>query len=58
VILTTLLQVAVVYVPFLQGIFETMSLPLRDLGIAALLSTTLFFAVELEKWIIRRFSPD
>jgi Ca2+-transporting ATPase len=58
VILTTLLQVAVVYVPFLQGIFETMSLPLRDLGIAALLSTTLFFAVELEKWIIRRFSPE
>ena len=58
VILTTLLQVAVVYVPFLQNIFETMSLPLRDLGIAALLSTSLFFVVELQKWLIRRNSPE
>jgi Ca2+-transporting ATPase len=58
VILTTLLQVAVVYVPFLQNIFETMSLPLRDLGIAALLSTSLFFVVELQKWIIRRNAPE
>jgi len=57
VILTTLLQVVVVYVPFLQTTFKTMPLPLRDLGIAALLSTSLFFVVELQKWLIRRFSP-
>ena len=57
VILTVLLQVAVVYVPFLQTTFKTMALPLRDLGIAALLSTSLFFVVELQKWLIRRFSP-
>jgi Ca2+-transporting ATPase len=57
VVLTTILQVAVVYVPFLQTTFKTMALPLRDLGIAALLSTSLFFVVELQKWLIRRFSP-
>jgi Ca2+-transporting ATPase len=57
VILTTLLQVAVVYVPFLQATFKTIPLPLGDLGIAALISTTLFFVVELQKWLIRRFSP-
>jgi hypothetical protein len=34
-----------------------MPLPLVDLGIAALISTTLFFVVELQKWLIRRFSP-
>jgi Ca2+-transporting ATPase len=57
VILTTILQVAVVYVPFLQSTFKTMSLPLRDLGIAMLLSTSLFFVVELQKRLIRRSSP-
>ncbi len=57
VILTTLLQIAVVYVPFLQSIFETMALPVRDLGIAMLLSTSLFIVVELQKQLMRRLSP-
>jgi Ca2+-transporting ATPase len=54
VLLTIVLQMAVVYVPFLQGIFNTMALPLPDLGLVFLLSTSLFFVVEIQKWIVRR----
>jgi Ca2+-transporting ATPase len=54
VLLTTLLQLAVVYVPFLQAIFETKPLPLQDLALVFGLSTSLFIIVEFEKWLIRR----
>jgi Ca2+-transporting ATPase len=53
VLLTTVLQIAVIYVPFLQNLFETQSLPLRELLIALVLSTSLFWAVEIKKWITR-----
>lgn len=56
VLLTTVLQIAVVYVPFLQSLFNTMALSLTDLGICILLSTSLFWAVELQKWFLRRSS--
>lgn len=52
--LTTVLQIAVVYLPFLQSLFNTVSLSLTDLAICFLLSTSLFLAVELQKWFIRR----
>jgi hypothetical protein len=42
----------------MQGLFHTMSLPLRDLGIAFLVSTSLFFVVEIEKWVIRKLGKD
>jgi len=58
VALTTLLQIAVIYVPFLQGIFETAALPLMDLVIALLLSTSIFWIVELMKWVIRKKNTD
>jgi Ca2+-transporting ATPase len=51
---TLLLQLAVIYVPFLQRFFETQPLPLRDLAISLGLSTLLFWVVELEKVLIRR----
>jgi len=54
VLVTILLQVAVVYVPFMQEFFDTVSLPPRDLGIAFLASTSLFFVVEIQKWVFRR----
>jgi Ca2+-transporting ATPase len=54
VVFTTLLQLAAVYVPFFQDLLKTTALPLRDLGIAFLASTSLFFVVEIQKWIIRR----
>ncbi len=50
---TFILQMALIYVPFLQNVFNTVALPLRDLGIALVLSTLVFFAVEIEKWIRR-----
>jgi Ca2+-transporting ATPase len=58
VALTILLQIAVIYVPFLQGIFETAALPLTDLVISLLLSTSIFWVVELMKWIIRKKSSN
>jgi Ca2+-transporting ATPase len=54
VLLTFILQMAVVYVPFLQAIFKTVALPPVDLLISLVLSTVVFWAVELEKWFLRR----
>lgn len=54
VLLTFALQMAVVYVPFLQGLFNTVSLPPVDLAISLALSTVVFWAIELEKWWLRR----
>ncbi len=54
VLLTFALQMAVTYVPFLQDIFKTQGLSPLDLTIALLLSTVVFWGVELEKWWDRR----
>jgi len=53
VALTTLLQFTVVYIPFLQSIFNTTTLPLKELSICLGLSTFLFVVVEFQKWLIR-----
>lgn len=53
VLLTFALQMATVYIPFLNPIFHTMPLTLNQLGLCLILSTIVFFAVELEKWIKR-----
>jgi Ca2+-transporting ATPase len=52
--LTVVLQLALVYVPFLQGVFETQALPARDLILAVAASAIVFWAVELEKLNARR----
>jgi Ca2+-transporting ATPase len=54
VLLTLVLQLAVVYLPLFQGFFRTSALPGRDLGIVLLLSSAVFWWVEIEKWILRR----
>jgi Ca2+-transporting ATPase len=51
--LTLGLQLAVVYVPFLQAIFETAALTGRDLVLGLALSSLVFWGVELKKWLIR-----
>jgi Ca2+-transporting ATPase len=51
--LTFLLQLAVVYLPFLQVIFETTALTGGDLLFALGLSTVVFWGVELKKWLAR-----
>ena len=54
VLLSSVLQLAVIYVPFLQGVFGTEALAARDLGLALLLSTIAFWGLEIEKWVARR----
>jgi P-type Ca2+ transporter type 2C len=54
VLLTFALQMAVIYVPFLQDIFRTKSLTIIELLICIGLSSIVFWAVEIEKWVKRR----
>lgn len=54
VMLTLGLQMAVIYVPFLQDIFRTEALTIMELLICIGLSSIVFWAVEAEKWIKRR----
>jgi Ca2+-transporting ATPase len=54
VLLTFTLQMAVVYLPALQDIFKTTSLSALDLAVCLVLSTVVFWAVEVRKWVARR----
>jgi P-type Ca2+ transporter type 2C len=53
VALTFALQLLAIYAPFFQRFLETEALPLADLAIAVALSTIIFWAVEVEKWLVR-----
>ncbi len=54
VILTFTLQMAVVYIPVLNPIFSTEALTLWELALTLLLSSVVFFVVEIEKWVFRK----
>ncbi len=54
VVTTFLLQMALIYVPFLQGVFRTVPLTAMQLGISLVVSLTVLVAVELVKWLRRR----
>ena len=54
VLLTFVLQMAVVYAPFMQTLFKTVSLSPGELTISLALSTVVFWGVELEKRLLRR----
>lgn len=54
VILAFILQMAIVYAPFMQPIFKTEALTLSELILSVMLSSVVFFAVELEKYFKRR----
>jgi Ca2+-transporting ATPase len=56
VVLTVGLQMLVVYSPLLQPIFQTTALSAIDLAISLGLSTVAFWAIELQKWFVRRQS--
>ena len=52
--LTFALQMAVLYLPVLQPIFKTEALSLDELLLCLALSSIVFIAVEIEKWLRRR----
>ena len=54
VLLTTLLQVGVIYMPFMQATFETASLTLEQFTMSMGLAAVVLFAVELMKLFNRR----
>jgi Ca2+-transporting ATPase len=52
--LTFVLQLAVIYVPVFQNLLKTVPLSLADLAICLVLSTIVFWSVELAKWAARQ----
>ncbi len=57
VIGTFVIQLALVYTPVLQPVFETEALTPVQLAVVLAASTLAFVAVEIEKFVIRRRSP-
>ncbi|MBK8021384.1 MAG: cation-translocating P-type ATPase [Chloroflexi bacterium] len=57
VVLTALLQLAVIYVPFLQATFETYPIAVDELLVAVGIAALVLVAVELEKLITNRLLP-
>jgi Ca2+-transporting ATPase len=54
VFLTFLLQMATIYIPFLNPVFKTAPLTAGELFVTLVLSSFVFIAVEIEKWFLRR----
>jgi Ca2+-transporting ATPase len=57
VLTTFVLQLALIYVPFLQRVFRTESLSAAELAICLVASTVVFISVEIYKWFYRRRHP-
>jgi Ca2+-transporting ATPase len=53
-IFTFLLQMATIYLPVHNPIFKTKPLEMHELLLCVGLSSLIFIAVEIEKWLIRR----
>ncbi|BAZ05714.1 HAD-IC family P-type ATPase [Calothrix sp. NIES-3974] len=56
VALTLILQLAVVYIPWLRSLFQTQPLSTQELILCLVISTVGFWAMEIKKWVIRRRS--
>jgi Ca2+-transporting ATPase len=54
VALTVALQLAVIYLPFLNPIFKTAPLPPEELALCFALPMVVLIAVEFEKWLVRK----
>jgi len=53
-LITFMLQFMIIYVPFFNDIFKTQPLTMPELGITLAVSSIVFWAVEIEKWIKRK----
>jgi Ca2+-transporting ATPase len=51
--LTIALQMMLIYIPFFNSVFKTQPLTIYELTITLLVSSIVFWAVEIEKWIFR-----
>jgi Ca2+-transporting ATPase len=51
--LTISLQMMLIYIPFFNSVFKTQPLTIYELTITLLVSSIVFWAVEIEKWIFR-----
>ena len=58
VALTFGLQLATIYVPSLREVFKTQRLGVSELLATIAVASVVFLAVEVEKWLQRRSSPD
>jgi Ca2+-transporting ATPase len=56
VALMVILQLLLIEIPFFQQFFQTVALSPHDLLLSAVLSSVVFWAVELEKWVTNRES--
>jgi Ca2+-transporting ATPase len=54
VLVTVALQLATIYLPALNPVFKTEPLSTAELALCLGLSSIVFFAVEFEKWLVRR----
>ena len=52
-LLTVALQLTLIYSPFFNTIFKTQPLSIAELAITFVISSVVFCAVEIEKWIMR-----
>ena len=55
-IVTVALQLVIIYVPLFHDVFKIKPLTLKELAITAAVSTIVFWAVELEKFLRRKLS--
>jgi len=53
-LLTTALQLFLIYAPFFNDVFKTAPLSAAELAFCLLASSVIFFVVEAEKWLARR----
>jgi Ca2+-transporting ATPase len=54
VLLTVCLQMALLYVPWLNPVFKTAPLAASELVLCLAMSSIVFLGVEVEKWLVRR----
>ena len=54
VLITIVLQLLVIYVPFLDAFFNVTPLAFRDLAVAIFLGAVVLITIEVEKWLHRR----